>query len=301
MQTSLHPSPQPPPWTTQKQAIATTFGQAAQQYHQHAQLQYMAAQHLAELIAERETSLPAGNILELGCGTGFLSQQLIDLFLPDAALDPSLDSSSEPHPVEQRQLVISDLAVGMLDVCQQQLTWPQEARSPQFALLDGEGLTQVQLQESSQLQQPIALIAANFVVQWFQDPITSLKQLLACLAPQGVLAVSFPSAHSFPEWQQTCAALELPYTANPLLHFDQVLAALFPLVRDCYFTTEWRTVSYASPRQFFQGLKKLGANSHLAPHNLTTGQMRSLWRAWPRTAEGTIEVSYHIVFLLLQR
>ena len=76
--------------------LAQHFGKAAPYYHHQAQVQRYAADRLLDWI--ETTQVLPGKILELGCGTGFLSQGLVQLF-------------------PQNDLEITDLAPGMVEFC----------------------------------------------------------------------------------------------------------------------------------------------------------------------------------------
>ncbi|CCD03423.1 methyltransferase domain-containing protein, partial [Azospirillum baldaniorum] len=58
-----------------KAAIAAAFGKAAPRYEEHAAVQRVAAERLAERVA-RLPLPPRPRVLEIGCGTGFLSRAL---------------------------------------------------------------------------------------------------------------------------------------------------------------------------------------------------------------------------------
>jgi len=71
-------------------SIERYFSRGARRYHEHATFQRRIAVHLAAHYLEGEQ---AASILELGCGTGFLTRELADRF-PGAAID-AIDLSPE--------------------------------------------------------------------------------------------------------------------------------------------------------------------------------------------------------------
>ena len=88
--------------TISSKSIAETFSEAAEQYHQKAEIQQKVATGLISSLLPWKDTLPAGDILEVGCGTGFLSEQIIKEF-PD------------------RKKLITDVAPGMISFCENQL------------------------------------------------------------------------------------------------------------------------------------------------------------------------------------
>ena len=78
-----------------QQRIVENFSRRAASYDAHAGIQLDAANRLADTIARNKHSLPAGPILEIGCGTGNLTLPLLSLFA-------------------DRQTYISDLSPTML-------------------------------------------------------------------------------------------------------------------------------------------------------------------------------------------
>ena len=70
------PSPQQPP--SSPEAIAASFGAAAHTYDDYALVQEQCARQLVAFLNDKGMEkLPPAPILEIGCGTGFLSEQLL--------------------------------------------------------------------------------------------------------------------------------------------------------------------------------------------------------------------------------
>ena len=95
-----------------KAAIAAAFSAAAGSYDAAAGVQRRVAGELAQRIARLPLDQP--RVLEIGCGTGFLSRELL-------ALDP-------------RELLLTDIAPTMIGRCRATLAPSTKMR---FAVLDG--------------------------------------------------------------------------------------------------------------------------------------------------------------------
>jgi malonyl-CoA O-methyltransferase len=263
-----------------KQSIAQTFGQASHHYHTHAQLQKdCALEFLAQLdqqLDQQLYQLPPGRILEVGCGTGFITQGLIQRF-------------------PQRSLDITDLSAEMVAYCQQAVK-SQHHSDLTFKQMDGEQLP----------DQTYAMIISGFVIQWFNNCAIALQRMLDHLEPGGLLCLSFPSDQSFPEWRQICRELDLPMTANPLPNVERIKDALCSnqdLNQVIILHESERSIPTIHPDAiaFFRALKLIGAGLNLKAQSLSPQQMRKLVNDWNRQSPEQIQVHHHIVYLILRK
>lgn len=253
-----------------KAAIAGRFGRAAATYHQQAQLQADSADRLLHQIS----SLPiSGTILEIGCGTGFLTQGLVCHY---------------PH----QPIYVTDLAADMLQFCQSTVTIPPHQQALiRFGMMDGEFLTG---------EETYGLIVSNFVIQWFQHPEQSLVNWLTRLQVGGWLCVTFPSAQSFGEWRSLCQDLNLPFTAHPLPDAHLLLKRLQALNCQIAIDQAALPVTYANPLEFFRSLKAIGASWNRSGKQLSISQMRRLIHAGDRTSQ-PFTIHTHVVTLMIQK
>ncbi len=291
-----------------KQAIAQSFGQASTTYANQATAQRACAHILLDLLSrvsraddcpedegsgDRSNlhfqSLPAGPILEFGCGTGFLTQGLIARFAKDHALE------------------ITDLSPAMVAECQRQMATafarPDVAASEnsatiRFSALDAEAIPSP--------AGPYALIASNFALQWFQTPQRSLEQLRRLLMPGGWLLVSFPSRRSFPQWRSHCEALDLPFPARDLPDAEVLLAGLRS--RDSHSISEahWLPLQFDNALAFLRHFKAIGAQNQISREKRsdlprpTPAQFRHLITRWNQHSSHGITDQYHAVCLAIQ-
>lgn len=259
----------------QTEKIAKSFGEAAITYNTHAKLQYDCAQHLLEIIKKHQTALPKGTILEIGCGTGFITQRLIKTF-------------------PQRDLEITDLSTEMLSFCQSHINIPEKQECQiSFYCLNGEN--------SQKPQRIYAAIVGGFVIQWFRDPVNSLSRLIQQLLPKGILVISFPTCDSFPEWQNICHQLDLPFTANPLPDPAQLLQLLPDEAHLLHAETLEQVTTHANAADFFRSLKTIGAGVSQTNQRLSAQQIKRLMQAWDAQSSDKINVRHQIAFLAIQR
>jgi malonyl-CoA O-methyltransferase len=253
-------------------SIATRFGQAAGRYQHYATLQQDCATRLQQIILNHRDLIPMGTVLEIGCGTGFITKKLLQCL--------------ESHSIE-----VTDLSIEMLQFCQTQLASNTLINpSVTFYVLDAETLSYTNL---------YAAIVGGFVVQWFQDIQATIARLISQLHPGGILFLSFPTIHSFPEWRQACQQLDLPFTANPLPDAERLLSTLPANTQILQAETLDLATAHDSVAAFFHGLKAIGAGT--AQKQLSIRQLKRLMQYWTSQTSGKIQVHYQIAFWAIQR
>ena len=157
--------------------VARCFGARAGEYEDHAGLQRQIASELATLLPSRE----APSVLEVGCGTGFLTAHLLDAY-------------------RQGDFLITDIAPEMVAECRE-----RQGSSPvqkmRFAEMDG---------EAPDAAGPFDVIALSMTLQWFADPLTGLARLGGLLNPGGQIVYATLGPDSFPEWRAALAVENVP-------------------------------------------------------------------------------------------
>ncbi|WP_375196892.1 methyltransferase [Sphingobium sp.] len=151
-----------------KQRISDAFGAAAGHYDDHAGPQRLAAALVADL-AQRQKPDGVKRILEIGCGTGFLTRD-IQARWPGA------------------ELVVTDLSPDML------------ARTAKGGLVAGTFLTmdgEAPIFEGEWFD----LILSSLAFQWFDDLEGAIARLAALLRPGGSLIFSTMGQGSFARWR----------------------------------------------------------------------------------------------------
>ena len=255
-----------------KDRIAGNFARSASTYDLHAQAQQRAAQALLAEVERQRQHLPPGPVLEIGCGTGGLSEGLARL-LPE------------------REIWFTDLSGELLAWCRRRLGdgGPQGERL-HWEVLDG---------EAGPLRSGYALVASGMALHWCADWAGALRRWLEALRPGGWLACSFQEAASFPEWRAQCLCLGLPCTANPFPSLEQVQQVLAGQPGRCWAQEE--RGRYASPWDFFRSLKDTGTATSLRGDHLGAGDFRRLMRAWDRACPAGVELSGQIGYAAVQR
>lgn len=256
---------------TSNECIGRNFGNSAKDYHEQAALQKGIAKRLIASLEPWREIIPPGPVLEVGCGTGFVTEGIIDLY-------------------PKREKIITDLSPEMLNFCRSQFS---ESSNLSFKTLDAETVS---------LEDPYySLVVSGFTAQWFKDPALTLGKLLEATKPGGLLLASFPGSKSFPEWRSYCQELGIPYTGNTLPDTEEIVVKLStgPVQVDFYEDTV--TQQFNNAADFFRHLKVIGANTRQKGRALNASEMKLLINHWNSECEHQITVSYHAVFLAVKR
>ncbi|MGK7890080.1 MAG: methyltransferase [Leptolyngbyaceae cyanobacterium] len=290
--------------------IAANFGQSTATYHAQAHLQRDCAQRLLHLLDDSllQDSLPSGPLLEMGCGTGFITELLFDRLASPQPLSKQLQG---------RDYYITDLSEAMVLFCRDRLQPKIKAITSNPGLNHQHQRTQFFFHPCNAEMLPAkpsfySLIVGGFVVQWFQQIEHTLQRLLDRLQLGGRLLLSFPGHESFPEWRQQCRRLNLPFTAHPLPNPALLLQRLerSPNSYQVQVQTEWYPTYYDNAAAFFHSLKAIGAGMGRANVQLTSPQLRQLLRQWQpanqnpslgSSSKKQVKVQYQIIYLLITR
>ena len=243
--------------------IAAAFSRA-DRYDDAAMAQRIAASALAGRIVASGVP-PEPRILELGCGTGFLTRALHDA-------------------IGSARWTVSDIAPAMVDRTRAAL-----AIDADYRVIDGEAVDPALGR--------FDLIASSLAFQWFADLPHAVARLAAMLDKHGLLAFSTMAANGFPEWTAALAAEGLA-PGTPAYPDRDALTALAPPG----FRADVEIVDipqqHPDARSFLRGLKAIGAGTPaegyrpLSPAALCAAMAR--FDAGPRT------VTWRIAFCLVR-
>lgn len=215
--------------------LIDSFSRHAKTYDRYAQLQKSMAERLASLLP---IPLP-GNVLEIGCGTGLFTRHLLT------------------QPV--KQLVLNDIAPGMLEILSDSLTLPLNTKiSPGNA-------ERIQFKNMD-------LVCANAVFQWFKNPQEALVKLNQALTSNGSLIFSTFGPKTLIEFRQAANLV------SPINLYNK--DSWTDMIRDSGFTmkfwdVEIRKIFFSSSLSLLKNLQQIGA----APIRMVkTGGLRKLMR-----------------------
>lgn len=199
--------------------ISTNFGKKTKTYDHYATIQQYVAHTLADLCKEHVVGSHL-DILEIGCGTGFLSKQLISLY-PNA------------------QFTFSDISPAMLAQCRTSTHEVNASAKPAYCLFNP---------ETDYLNKRFDLIISSMSFQWFYEPNHTLEKLNQLLKPNGNILFATIGKKSFMQWHHSAASLGLPIGTMKLQPWPGIIKE------------EIITEHYDNALSFFRSLKAIGAN-----------------------------------------
>ena len=260
-----------------KQGIRRNFARSARSYDRHAQMQRLMAH---ELVAAAGGSLAlARRILEIGCGTGYLTKLL-------------------RQANGEARLVALDLDAALVAAARRRLG---PAADVAWLVADGE----------TPIRGEYDLIIANATFQWFTRPGEALAAYYRSLAPGGVLAFSTLGPQTFQELAEALnrAARSLNLLAIPPIPAqgfgdretwsDRLHRAGF---RQARLTRKMVTATFPSVKEFLKALQATGATNP-RPCPISPRLLRGLIAAYQTGygRDGAIPVSYDLIWVVAQK
>jgi len=249
-----------------KRNVSNNFGKAQHSYDSYGSVQNKTAQELLACVVKRMGSKKIQKILEIGCGTGFLSKHILNHF-------------------KESQFFVTDIAQPLVQQCHASLS------NITAIVCDGESLP---LERSFKLD----LIIANMAFQWFFDFELSIDRLFN---QTKMLAFSIPIEGSFETW---CNAHQLLAIQNRMLKFYSYtqLEAILKALKPKRLSINVIDISYevASAIELLKYLKKLGANTNLNGDRYKIFELRSLCKLID-ASKGKDLANYKIAICVLER
>jgi malonyl-CoA O-methyltransferase len=235
---------------------------AAEAYDEHARVQRVTAERLADLVA----ALPLPDrpaICEIGCGTGFLSEAL-GRRIPDG------------------NFLATDLSAEMLLRARERLG---DDRRFEWAVVDGER------PDDLAAKAPFDVICSSLAAQWFSDLGGALARLAALLKPGGTLVVTTLAEGTFSEWRRAHLLCGLR-PGTPDYPTAGELLALAPAGTAADVQVATLVDPVGSGRAFLRSLRAIGAHTPADAHRvLNAGQMRRVLRAFEARPQATYEIA----------
>lgn len=268
-----------------KQLLKKRFSKHAKTYDEYANIQKMMAKQLIDSLPQHVVEQQI-NILEIGCGSGYLTQLLCKAF-PKA------------------RILAIDLAPGMIDVAQKRI---QEER---VTFLCGDI-------EETVLHESYDLIVSNATFQWLNHPQRVIQQLFTLLEPGGRLIFSTFGTKTFQElhaaYQHAQENLNLPASGSPGQSFysleeiyklcEQVLISSNSYSSRITAIEQLELEYFASTRAFFNSIQKIGASNSNQEHSCQRPsflrELMNFYETYYRDDNG-VRATYHCLFLSIMK
>ena len=251
-----------------KAKVRRSFAAAAQTYDGLAGLQRQVG---LELLARFPQRQPGGVLMDLGCGTGFISHQLAKDFFG-------------------QQMIALDIALPMLQTSRRKYS----AMAVHYLCADAEKLP---IADNS-----IDQIYSNLALQWAQDLSASCVDFKRVLTKQGQLVFATFGPETLRELKTAWAKVDDFMHVNSFHSADQIhdflQAAGFKQV---ILESKLYESAYPDVESLMRELKGIGAhnvNRQRNPRPTTKTQLKSMISHYPLQSAGRgIVASYEIIFV----
>ena len=215
-----------------KEKIIKAFDQA-DQYEKFASIQKIVAKKLSDCIRKQfKTSVNHKekiSILEIGCGTGLLTQYLIDFF-PDA------------------HFVLTDISPEMLNRAKNK--FKNHKYDLTFKLMDG---------EYPELDEKYDLICSSLTFQWFDNVASAIRTLTNYLKQNGYLICSTLTFETFKEWRSIYNDNDFSCNLQTYPSIESI-QSVWPETGTGRWETDEIIVQIDTAIDFFKGLRSIGAS-----------------------------------------
>jgi len=209
---------------TNKNMVKQRFYRSIVTYNQSAIVQKNIAQELVRMVSSIE-GLKLDNILEIGCGTGFLTDAILKQYQP-------------------RQYILNDL-VGLM---QDEITKITSKHNfSRWSFIEGDA-------EKIPFPGHLDLVISSSTIQWFQDLVSFFKAISLSLKNNGTLALSTFGEKNFQE---------IKAISNIGLHYPSILELktwLAPYFSDIQVKEDIIPLQFVSPREILLHVKQTGVN-----------------------------------------
>lgn len=262
-----------------KTLLQKRFNQAAVSYDQYASVQKKMADQLLAHMKEHYDESAQIHILELGCGTGYVTEQLAASF-PKATI------------------TAVDFAESMIAKAKTRCN----VEAVTFQCEDIERIT---------LHEQYDVMISNATFQWLNDLPATLVNLYENLREDGVLLFStfgnetFHELHTSFQRAKTAHAIEGTTTVGQSFFTGLQLQQLCKRITgDIHITETCYTERFATVREFLQSIRKVGAtNSNEESYCQSPSVFRSMLLIYERdfTEGERIAATYHALFSYMKK
>lgn len=253
-----------------KELLATRFSNASKLYEDATPIQNQMAQNLFNEVLRHFANKKINNILELGCGSGRLTEKL---------------STNFP----QSKITAIDFAPNMVELA--------KIKAPQVNYIIGD-IEKVVFE----LEEKFDLIISNATIQWFEDKPKTMKQVENLLEQGGVVAIATFGDKTF---CQLSEAFANSYAKNNLENRSHTVKMpsiatwqnIFPKGK---ISEEIITNTFPNVREFLRSIQNAGAvnssaKNAIIPKKVFADMIKYYTENF--SADDKILASYHVCYI----
>ena len=249
--------------------VRKNFSRDPEYYHAHAKAQLTAARELSERLAPSLGRMDSGRVLEIGCGTGFLTAEMIKRY---------------PHC----SFVVSDISRKMLDYCENRTAFLRKRLdiSVDFIELDANG---------GMPPGSFDLIVSSLTFQWVKDLPALLRKLRDSLTTSGTLAFSIQCAGTFSSFRTLLESNNIKYPSISLPEVKDLHDACGIFSKNSIAESVFEE-DFTSLRDFMRHIQRTGAGNASATPTAPS-EMRKLLKK----GGGSMRAVYKICHVIVQK
>ncbi|OGV38559.1 MAG: hypothetical protein A2020_00525 [Lentisphaerae bacterium GWF2_45_14] len=255
--------------TVRKENIAENFSRSSFSYAEHAFVQKRAAGKLYDML--NNLNPQPEKIIEIGCGTGFLTEKLFAGF-PEASF------------------LICDLSDEMLKRCKTEN--PELRGNVVYKACDA--------LDALAFPETFDLAVSGLTFQWMEDTLpVVIKNIYEKLNHGGALAFSTLTDKTFPKLREAFASAGSIFP-GPQLYPAQDIRSMCSIFETCRFSEETEYVDFASPLDFLRHIKRTGAGN-ASGKPIPPSILKKAIEYLAGENNGTLREEYHLMFCYLKK
>lgn len=250
-----------------KEKVKRRFGRRISSYNDEALVQKsIVKQLMLKILNLKKTTY--NKVLEIGCGTGFLTNELLQNFHPGYYAINDIVETMQAE-IEKITLALGYTFWSFLPGDAEKLTFPSG----------------------------FDLVVSTSTIQWFQYPAAFFNSVSQLMPAGGILAFSTFGMENFRE-TKTLQTVSLKYSST-----EELISWLLPFFEILHCSEEIISLDFASPRDVLKHIRHTGVNSlsneHWNRHDLSNFETR--YNNFYSNPDGSVSLTYHPIIVIAQK
>lgn len=247
--------------------VAENFSESAETYDSAASFQRRSANIFSEFILSSLSGKKAPRkILEIGCGTGFLTERLMDA-MPSA------------------YFTVSDISGAMLNRCEKNTMEIKNRKDIRVEYIVSDMADGVE-------DDDFDMIVSALAFQWAEDFHPALEKMNGKLMGKGTFFFSTLTEGTFAGIVNTFSHAGVKYPGPEMLSFNNIRKFCLSVFSEVNFRQGVYMEEYASVIEFLKQIKAIGAGNATG-ETLSAADLRRVIRA---AGTGILSAEYHLAF-----